>query len=59
MPAGVKAVMGHEMGHYVLGHLPRLVLYNSALAAVAMFRDNEPEAPWREPCRVREGQPKS
>jgi STE24 endopeptidase len=29
--------MGHEMGHYVLGHLPRLVLYNSALAAVAMF----------------------
>ena len=37
MPSGVKAVMGHEMGHYVLGHLPRLVLYNSALAAVAMF----------------------
>ena len=36
-PSGVKAVMGHEMGHYVLGHLPRLVLYNSALAAAAMF----------------------
>lgn len=25
------------MGHYVLGHLPRLVLYNSALTAVALF----------------------
>lgn len=36
-PSGVKAVMGHEMGHYVLGHLPRLVLYNSALSAAALF----------------------
>ena len=36
-PPGVKAVMGHEMGHYVLGHLPRLVLYNSALTAATLF----------------------
>ena len=37
MPAEVKAVMGHEMGHYVLNHLPRLVLYNSLLALVALL----------------------
>jgi STE24 endopeptidase len=36
-PAGVKAVMGHEMGHYVLGHLARLVLYNSLLVGVVVF----------------------
>ncbi len=36
-PAGVKAVMGHEMGHYVLGHLARLVLYNTLLVGVIVF----------------------
>jgi STE24 endopeptidase len=35
--AGVKAVMGHEMGHYVLGHLARLVAYNSLLVLVIVF----------------------
>lgn len=25
-PAEVKAVMGHELGHYVLGHIPRSIL---------------------------------
>ena len=36
-PAEVKAVMGHEMGHYVLDHLPRLVAYNSALVFAALL----------------------
>jgi STE24 endopeptidase len=26
-PAGIKAVMGHEMGHYVLNHVPKSILY--------------------------------
>jgi STE24 endopeptidase len=26
-PGGIKAVMGHEMGHYVLNHLPKSMLY--------------------------------
>jgi STE24 endopeptidase len=25
--AGIKAVMGHEMGHYVLNHVPKSILY--------------------------------
>jgi STE24 endopeptidase len=25
--AGIKAVMGHEMGHYVLYHIQKLLLY--------------------------------
>ena len=36
-PAEVKAVMGHEMGHYVLQHLPRSVLYNTVLVLVALW----------------------
>ena len=27
--AGIKAVMGHEMGHYKLHHIQKLVLYLS------------------------------
>jgi STE24 endopeptidase len=30
-PPEVKAVMGHEMGHYVLGHVLRTILYFSLL----------------------------
>jgi len=30
--AGIKAVMGHEMGHYKLHHIQKLVLYLSLLA---------------------------
>jgi STE24 endopeptidase len=30
--AGIKAVMGHEMGHYKLYHIQKLVLYLSLLA---------------------------
>jgi STE24 endopeptidase len=30
-PPEVKAVMGHEMGHYVLGHVFRTILYFSVL----------------------------
>jgi len=30
-PAEVKAVMGHEMGHYVLGHVQTTILYLSLL----------------------------
>jgi STE24 endopeptidase len=30
-PAEVKAVMGHEMGHYVLGHIWRLVFFFAAM----------------------------
>jgi STE24 endopeptidase len=33
-PAEVKAVMGHEIGHYVLGHVVELVVYLSLLAGV-------------------------
>jgi len=34
-PAEVKAVMGHEMGHYVLGHVWRLIAGFSALFLLA------------------------
>jgi STE24 endopeptidase len=30
--AGIKAVMGHEMGHYKLNHIQKLVLYLSLMA---------------------------
>jgi STE24 endopeptidase len=33
-PAEVKAVMGHEIGHYVLGHIVELVIYLSLLVGV-------------------------
>jgi STE24 endopeptidase len=33
-PAEVKAVMGHEIGHYVLGHVIELVVYLSLLFGV-------------------------
>lgn len=33
--AGIKAVMGHEMGHYKLYHIQKLVLYLSLLALAA------------------------
>jgi STE24 endopeptidase len=36
-PAEVKAVMGHEMGHYVLNHLRRLVVYNSLLVFAVLL----------------------
>ena len=35
-PEGVMAVMGHEMGHYVLGHIAKSLLY-FALIAVGLF----------------------
>lgn len=35
--SGVKAVMGHEIGHYVLGHVERLLLYFTLLTLVAMW----------------------
>lgn len=31
-PEGIKAVMGHEMGHYVLNHVGKLILYFSLIA---------------------------
>jgi STE24 endopeptidase len=31
-PAEVKSVMGHEIGHYVLGHIFELIVYMSLLA---------------------------
>ena len=31
-PAGIKAVMGHEMGHYVLGHIGSLIAWFSLIA---------------------------
>ena len=31
-PAGIKAVMGHEMGHYVHGHIGNLIAWFSAIA---------------------------
>ena len=34
-PAEVRAVMAHEMGHYILGHVNELIVYLSVLAAVA------------------------
>lgn len=33
-PAEVRAVMAHEMGHYVLGHVNEMIVYLSVLAAV-------------------------
>ncbi len=36
-PAEVKATMGHEMGHYVLNHLPRLVVYNGLLVFAVLL----------------------
>lgn len=34
--AGIKAVMGHEMGHYKLHHIQKLVLYLSLMALAAL-----------------------
>ncbi len=34
-PAEVRAVMGHEMGHYVLNHVGKLIVYLALLAAFA------------------------
>jgi Zn-dependent protease with chaperone function len=36
-PAEVKAVMGHEMGHYVLGHIWKLILGFTVLILAAML----------------------
>lgn len=36
-PAEVKAVMGHEIGHYVLGHMYEIILTLAVLAAIAFF----------------------
>jgi STE24 endopeptidase len=36
-PAEIKAVMGHEMGHYVLGHIWRMVIILTAIFLVAAF----------------------
>lgn len=36
-PAGVKAVMGHEMGHYTLGQVPRLAFYFTLVAMAGLF----------------------
>jgi STE24 endopeptidase len=36
-PAEVKAVMGHELGHYVLGHVWRLILQFSLIFLVGLL----------------------
>jgi len=36
-PDEVAAVMGHELGHYVLGHIWRNIIIVSALAALMLF----------------------
>ena len=36
-PAEVAAVMGHEMGHYVLGHTWRTVLILALIVAIGLF----------------------
>ncbi len=36
-PAGIKAVMGHEMGHYVLGHIASLIAWFSLISLGAFF----------------------
>jgi len=36
-PDGVKAVMGHEMGHYTLGQVPRLAFYFTLVAMVGLL----------------------
>jgi STE24 endopeptidase len=33
-PAGIKAVMGHEMGHYVLNHIYEFILYFGVVLVV-------------------------
>lgn len=33
----VLVVMGHEMGHYVLGHIPRSILLSSLITLVSLF----------------------
>jgi STE24 endopeptidase len=36
-PPGVKAVMGHEMGHYVLNHVPKLIASFAAVFGFLFF----------------------
>ncbi|GAA4010046.1 M48 family metallopeptidase [Sphingomonas swuensis] len=36
-PEGIKAVMGHEIGHYVLNHIPRLIAAFAAIFLVLFF----------------------
>ena len=36
-PAEVKSVMGHELGHYVLNHIPKSVAALTAIMALAFF----------------------
>jgi STE24 endopeptidase len=36
-PAEVKAVMGHELGHYVLNHVVRLVVAFALIVAIGLF----------------------
>lgn len=36
-PAEVKSVMGHEIGHYVLGHVWRLVIVFSLILGIGFF----------------------
>lgn len=36
-PAEVKAVMGHELGHYVLGHIPRTIAILAMIVGLGMF----------------------
>lgn len=35
--AGIKAVMGHEMGHYKLNHIQKLLIYLTLMALVAFL----------------------
>ena len=39
-PAEIKAVMAHEIGHYVLNHLVKYVIYLSLVLAVTYFLTN-------------------
>jgi STE24 endopeptidase len=41
-PEEIKAVMGHEMGHYVLNHGLRLTVYLSLVIAFALFVVHRP-----------------
>jgi Zn-dependent protease with chaperone function len=36
-PAEAKAVMGHELGHYVLGHVVQLIVGSGLIAGVGLF----------------------
>jgi STE24 endopeptidase len=36
-PAEVKAVMGHELGHYVLDHVPRTIAILAMIVGLGMF----------------------